>query len=86
MAALIALAAVGLCAAGVTGIVGMVSVAVRREEKNLTLTSGATGPVVRLGRWLNGVYVRVPRRTARSRRTARVQRASTDRTRPGPPW
>jgi len=65
MAVLIALAAVGLGAAGVSaGLVGMVSVAIRREEKNLTLTSAATGKVVRLGRRLNGVYVRVPRRTA----------------------
>jgi hypothetical protein len=65
MAVLIALAAVGLGAAGVSaGLVGIVSVAIRREEKNLTLTSLATGKVVRLGRRLNGVYVRVPRRTA----------------------
>jgi hypothetical protein len=42
----------------------VVSVAIRREEKNLTLTSVVTGKAVRLGRWLNGVYVRVPRRTA----------------------
>jgi hypothetical protein len=65
MAVLIALAAVGLGAAGVSaGLVGMVSVAIRREEKNLTLTRVPTGKVVRLGRWLNGVYVSVPRRTA----------------------
>jgi hypothetical protein len=65
MASLIALAAIGLGAAGVlAGIVGVVSVAIRREEKNLTLTGAATGTVVRLGRRLNGVYVRAPRRTA----------------------
>jgi len=70
MAALIALAAIGLCAAGMlAGIVGVVSVAIRREEKNLTLTGVATGKVVRLGRRLNGVYVRVPRRTVRRVRT-----------------
>jgi hypothetical protein len=41
MAALIALAAVGLFAAGViTGIVGLAAVAIRREERNLTLTVG----------------------------------------------
>ena len=63
MAPLIALAAIGLFAAGVTaGIVGVVSVAIRREEKNLTLTSEATDPVTRTGRWVNGVYVRAPRR------------------------
>jgi hypothetical protein len=62
MAALIALAVIGLCAAGVfAGIVAVVSMAVRREEKNLTLTSEATSTVMRAGRWLNGVYVRAPR-------------------------
>jgi len=41
MAALIALAAVSLAAAGViTGIVGLVAVAILQEERNLTLTSG----------------------------------------------
>jgi hypothetical protein len=70
MVALIVLA-VGLCAAGVlAGIVGMVSLAIRREEKHLTLTGAATGTVVRLGRRLNGVYVRAPRRTAAADRQA----------------
>jgi hypothetical protein len=61
MAALIALAAIGLLAIGaIAGLVGVVSVAIRREEKNLTLTGEATGAVIRVGRRLNGVYVRVP--------------------------
>jgi hypothetical protein len=65
MTALIAVAAIGLCAVGVfTGIIGAASVAIRREEKSLTMTSEATGKVLRVGRWVNGVYVRVPRRTA----------------------
>jgi hypothetical protein len=56
MAALIALAAIGLFATGViTGIIGVVSVAIRREERNFTLTSEAPGNVTRAGRWLNGV-------------------------------
>jgi hypothetical protein len=56
MAALIALAAVGLFAAGVTaGIIGVVCLAIRREDKNLTLTSQATDHVTQAGRWLNGV-------------------------------
>jgi hypothetical protein len=68
MALLIALAAIGLFAAGViAGIVGVVSVAIRREEKNLTLTSEATDPVTRTGRRLNGVYVRAPRRSGTGR-------------------
>ena len=68
MAPLIALVAIGLFAAGVTaGIVGVVSVAIRREEKNLTLTSEATDPVTRAGRWVNGVYVRAPRRSGTGR-------------------
>jgi len=65
MAAVIALAATGLFAAGVTaGIGGVASVAIRREEKNLTLTSEAPDTVTRAGRWLNGAYVRAPRRSA----------------------
>jgi hypothetical protein len=65
VAALIALAAIGLFAAGVfAGIIGVVSMAIRREERNLTLTSKATDNVTRVGRWLNGVHVRAPRRTA----------------------
>ena len=59
MAALIAFAAIGLFGAGVTtGILGVVTVAISREEKNLTLTSEAAGKVTRAGRWLNGVGVR----------------------------
>jgi hypothetical protein len=71
MAALIALAALGLFAAGVTaGIIGLVSVAIRREDKNLTLTSQPPDHVTRAGRWLNGVYVRAPRATAAANRDA----------------
>ena len=65
MAALIALAALGLFAIGVVaGIIGVVSLAIRREERNFTLTSAASDNVTRAGRWLNGLYVRVPRRAA----------------------
>ena len=66
MAALIAFAAIGLFGAGVTtGILGVVTVAIRREEKNLTLTSEATGKVTRAGRWLSGVGVRAAVGSAR---------------------
>ena len=69
MNALITLAAVGVfAAAGFAGIIGMASVAIRREEKDLTLTREAAGPVIRAGRALNGVYVRVPRQTAGAER------------------
>ena len=65
MTALIALAALAVFAAGVTtGIVGVVSVAIRREETSLTLTGEAPDHITRVGRRLNGVYVRAPRRTA----------------------
>jgi hypothetical protein len=65
MNALIPFAAIGLFAAGVTaGIIGMVTVAIRREEKNLTLASAAADHVTRAGRWLNGVGLRAPRRAA----------------------
>ena len=59
MATLTALAAIALFIAGTaTGIIGVVCVAIRREDKNLTLTSQATDNVTRAGRWLNGVHVR----------------------------
>jgi hypothetical protein len=65
MTILIALAGLGLFAAGVTaGIIGVVSVAIRREEKNLTLISEPPDHVTRAGRLLNGVYVRALRGTA----------------------
>jgi hypothetical protein len=65
MGALIAVAALGVFAAGVAaGVVGVVSLAIRREEKNLTLTSETADHLTRAGRWLNGVYVRAPRRSA----------------------
>ncbi len=65
MTALIAFAAVGLFAAGAcTGIIGVVSVAIRREDKHLTLTREATGHVTRAGRRLTGVHVRAPRHSA----------------------
>lgn len=61
MAALIALVAVCLFVVGVvTGIIGLVAVAIRREDRNLTLTSEAPDNVTRAGRWLNGLYVRSP--------------------------
>jgi hypothetical protein len=61
MAALIALVAVCIFAVGVVaGIIGVVAVAIHREERNLTLTSAAPGQVARAGRWLNGLYVRAP--------------------------
>ncbi len=65
MAALTALAAAGLFAAEViTGIVGLAAVAIRREERNLTLTSGATDNLTMAGRWLDGMHVRAPHRAA----------------------
>jgi hypothetical protein len=70
MAALIALAAIGVFAAGiVAGIIGVVSVAIRWEERNHTLTSGPTGYVTWAGQWLNGVYVRTPRRSPAADKT-----------------
>jgi NAD(P)-dependent dehydrogenase (short-subunit alcohol dehydrogenase family) len=69
MAAVIALAALGLFAAGAcAGVIGVVSLAIRREERSLTLIGEATGHLTRAGRWLNGVYVRTPRRAAAAMR------------------
>lgn len=71
MAALIALAALAVFAAGVTtGIIGVVTLAIRREENNLTLTREAPDHLTRAGRRLNGVHVRAPRRTAAAHRRA----------------
>ena len=65
MAALIALAAICLFAAeALAGITGVVAVAIRREDRNLTLTSQAPDTVTRAGRWLTGLHVRALRRTA----------------------
>jgi hypothetical protein len=59
MALLSVLAATGLFAAGAAaGIMGVTCAAIRREEKNSTLTRPATGPVIQAGRWVNGVGVR----------------------------
>jgi hypothetical protein len=70
MATLIALAASSVFAAGIfTGVIAVVSVAIRREERNRTLTSGPTDTVTWAGRGLNGVYVRAPRRTPAADRT-----------------
>ena len=61
MNALILFAAAGLFAAGATaGIISVATLAIRREEKYLTLTSAATDRLTRAGRWLNGVGVRAP--------------------------
>ena len=65
MNALILFAAIGLFVAGATaGIVSVATLAIRREEKYLTLTSAATDRLTRAGRWLNGVGVRAPCRPA----------------------
>jgi len=65
MAALIALTAFGLFAAGaIAGIIGVVCLAIHREDKNLSLMSEATDNITRAGRWLNGVGIRAPRRNA----------------------
>ena len=56
MITLIASAALCLFAArACTGIIGVVSLAIRREDKHLTLTGEATSHMTRAGRWPNGV-------------------------------
>ena len=57
-------------------------VAIRREEANLTLTSEAADHVTRAGRWLNGVGVRAPHRSAAAaagRETTLIWPAGMDR-------
>jgi hypothetical protein len=61
MAILIALAAISLLAGAVSaGLVVVVSVAVRTEDRNFTLSSQATGNLTRMGRRLTGVHVLRP--------------------------
>ena len=63
MAVPIALAAISLLAAAVSaGLIVVVSVAVRKEDRNLTLTSQAAGNLTRMGRRLTGVHVVGPPR------------------------
>ena len=63
MAALIALALGAFALGAAAAITGVVSLAVRREDKNLTLTSDAPDPITQAARRLNGVHVRTPRHT-----------------------
>jgi hypothetical protein len=44
----------------VTGVIGLVSLAVHREERNHTLTGTPPGYMARAARRLNGVHVRIP--------------------------
>jgi hypothetical protein len=65
MATLIAVAALCLFAAGaLAGITAVVALAIRREDRNPTLTPDAPDTVTRAGRRLTGLHVRVPSRTA----------------------
>jgi hypothetical protein len=69
--ALIALAALAVFTAGVTtGILGVLTVATRREETSLTLTRDAPGHLTQTARRLNGAYARAPRRTSAAHRRA----------------
>ena len=84
MNTLILLAATGLFAAGATtGIISVVTIAIRREEKNFTLTSAAPDHVTQAGRWLNGVGVRAPRGAAADRQKTLAQPASERAQGPG---
>jgi len=72
MGVLIALAGLALFVAGAfAGVIGTVSLAIRREERNLTLTGEAPDIITRAGRHLNGARVRAPRPVA-DRETAPV--------------
>jgi len=57
MAVPIALAAISLVAAAASaGLIGMVSVAIRKKDKNLTLTRQAPDTLTRVGRRLTGAH------------------------------
>ena len=84
MTILIPFAATGLFTAGAAaGIIGVVTVAIRREEKNLTLTSAAPDKVTQAGRMLNGVGVRAPCSAVADRETTLAQPASERAEGPG---
>jgi hypothetical protein len=63
MTTLIVLAATGLAAVTIAASIGLVSAAIHREEKRHSLTGEAPDQLTRVGRRLNGVYVRTPRPT-----------------------
>ena len=66
MATLIAVAAIGAFISGLIAAgIGIVSVAIRHEEKNRTLIRGVPGQLTGAARRLNGVYVRAPGQPAR---------------------
>jgi hypothetical protein len=55
----ITLTAISLFVAAVlTGLIAMMSVAIRKEDKNLTLAAMAPGNLTRMARRLTGVHVR----------------------------
>jgi protein-S-isoprenylcysteine O-methyltransferase Ste14 len=74
MAVPIALTAISLIVAVVSaGLIGVVSMAIRKEEKILTLTTGPTDNLSKVGRRLTGVHVRPPLRiTLANRETTPV--------------
>ena len=53
-------AAILVIAGAVLGIVAVISLGIRREERNLSLTRDTTGRIARGTRRLNGVYTRDP--------------------------
>jgi hypothetical protein len=58
MTVLITLTAISLfVVAGLAGLTGVVSVAIRKEDKNLTLATTAPGTLTRVARWLTGLHV-----------------------------
>ncbi|HEY6313026.1 MAG TPA: hypothetical protein VIY52_19790 [Streptosporangiaceae bacterium] len=54
----VALTAISLFATAVlAGLIGVVSVAIRKEDKNLTLAAKAPDNLTRVARWLTGLHV-----------------------------
>jgi hypothetical protein len=71
MFALTVLAAMGTLMAGIMVLaIVMVSIAIHREEKHLTLTREAPDQLTQAARWLNGAHAQRPRTAAASRPTA----------------
>jgi len=72
MTTLITLATIGLAATVTITAIAMVSAAIDRDEKHHTLTGEAPGQLTQVGRRLNGVNVRTPRRTTAAGWPSRV--------------
>ena len=63
------------------GVIGVITMAVHRTERNHALTLPAADPITQTGRWFHGVYVRAPvsaRAPVPGRQSVHSARRATD--------